>query len=103
MNHDLQVQLVRRVLAHLEARTTDTADAPTERAVAAYIDADRHARELTRLFRELPLAIGHVSQLAAPGDFFTHDAAGVPLLVVRGEDGGIRAFLNVCRHRGTRV
>lgn len=41
--------------------------------------------------------------LAAPGDFVTHDLSGVPLLVVRGDDGEVKAFLNVCRHRGTRV
>lgn len=55
------------------------------------------------LFRRLPVAIAHASQLAAPGDFLTHDASGAPLLVVRGDDGVLRGFLNVCRHRGTRV
>jgi phenylpropionate dioxygenase-like ring-hydroxylating dioxygenase large terminal subunit len=39
----------------------------------------------------------------SPGDFVTHDLGGVPLLVVRGDDGTVSAFLNVCRHRGTRV
>ena len=41
--------------------------------------------------------------LEAPGDFVTHDLSGAPLLVVRGDDGQVSAFLNVCRHRGTRV
>jgi len=71
--------------------------------VAAYVDEARHERELGKLFRDYPLAIGHSSQLAAPGDFFTHDATGVPLLVTRGDDGKIAAFVNVCRHRGTRL
>ena len=44
-----------------------------------------------------------MSELPSPGSFVTHDASGVPLLVVRGDDGGVSAFLNVCRHRGTRV
>jgi nitrite reductase/ring-hydroxylating ferredoxin subunit len=82
---------------HLDNRTTDAEPAPT------FVPVDAYADESTRLFRELPLVVGHVSQLAAPGDFFTHDATGVPLLVVRGDDGELRAFLNVCRHRGTRV
>src|ERR1700704_3978928 len=103
MNHDLQVELIRRVHAHLEHRTTDTAAKPYLQPVEGYLDPDRFAREHARLFRGQPVAVGHVSQVAAPGDFFTHDASGVPLLVTRGDDGEIRAFLNVCRHRGTRV
>jgi phenylpropionate dioxygenase-like ring-hydroxylating dioxygenase large terminal subunit len=103
MEQALQQTLVRRVLAHLEQRTTDSEPAPSRLPFAAYADADRLAREQLRLFRELPLAIAHASQLAAPGDFLTHDRSGVPLLVVRGDDGELRAFVNVCRHRGTRV
>jgi phenylpropionate dioxygenase-like ring-hydroxylating dioxygenase large terminal subunit len=103
MQADHQAALVRRVLAHLEQRTTDAEPAPSTIPVAAYADEARLERERARLFRDLPLAVGHASQLAAPGDFFTHDAAGVPLLVVRGDDGAIAAYLNVCRHRGTRV
>ncbi|HWU86301.1 MAG TPA: Rieske (2Fe-2S) protein, partial [Kofleriaceae bacterium] len=103
MEADLQATLIRRVLAHLEQKTTDAADEPSTVPVTAYLDEARYAREHERLFRDLPLIVGHASQLARPGDFFTHDAAGVPLIVVRGEDGQINAFLNVCRHRGTRV
>jgi phenylpropionate dioxygenase-like ring-hydroxylating dioxygenase large terminal subunit len=103
MDHALQCQLVRRVLAHLEHKTTDSAEAPARQPVAAYADPLRYEREVQTLFRKLPLAVGHVSQLAKPGDFITHDHGGVPLLVARGEDGELRAFLNVCRHRGTRV
>ncbi len=103
MDPSTQIDLVRRVLAHVETRTTDHAAMPTTRAVAAYVDAERHEREVQALFRGLPVAIAHRSALAAPGDFVTHDANGRPLLVVRGDDGVLRAFLNVCRHRGTRL
>jgi phenylpropionate dioxygenase-like ring-hydroxylating dioxygenase large terminal subunit len=103
MQRDLEAALVRRVLAHLEHRTTDAAPAPSTIPVAAYADAARLERERARLFRDLPLAIGHASQLPSPGDFFTHDAAGAPLLAVRTDDGAIAVYLNVCRHRGTRV
>src|SRR4051812_34472216 len=103
MKHDHQVELVKRVLAHLEAKTTDTSGALHQQPVAAYADPARFERERATLFGELPLAIGHISQLPRPGSFFTHDAAGVPLLIVRGDDNEAHAFLNVCRHRGTRV
>ncbi len=97
MNAELQRQLVRRVLAHLEHKTTDADPAPSTLPVDAY-RADRDAF----LYGQLPLAVGHVSQIPNVGDFFTHDASGLPLLVVRDETG-IHAHLNVCRHRGTRL
>lgn len=43
--------------------------------------------------------VARASQLAEPGDHVVDELAGVPLVVVRGADGGLRAFHNVCRHR----
>jgi phenylpropionate dioxygenase-like ring-hydroxylating dioxygenase large terminal subunit len=103
MKHETQVDLTRRMLAHIEKRTTDAAPEPSRLDVAAYLDEARHARERDVLFRRLPIVVGHVSRLEEAGDFFTHDLCGVPLLVVRRDDGAIAAYLNVCRHRGTRV
>ncbi|MBX3207737.1 MAG: Rieske 2Fe-2S domain-containing protein [Labilithrix sp.] len=103
MDRQRQIELVRRVLAHVEAKTTDTAEAAEALDVSAYSDEARIDREIQVLFRRLPIAVGHASELARPGDFITHDASGVPLLVVRRDDGGVDAFVNVCRHRGTRV
>ncbi|MGH8702696.1 MAG: aromatic ring-hydroxylating oxygenase subunit alpha, partial [Burkholderiales bacterium] len=55
------------------------------------------------LFRRYPLLLGMSCQLREPGDYLTDDFTGIPILVVRGEDGRVRAFHNVCRHRGARV
>src|ERR1700679_656824 len=46
---------------------------------------------------------GHVSSLPTPGSYITADAGDQPVLVVRDEDGGLRAYRNVCRHRGSRL
>jgi choline monooxygenase len=43
--------------------------------------------------------VGHHDQLAKPGDFFTTELQGEPLLLVRGAQGELRGFYNVCRHR----
>jgi phenylpropionate dioxygenase-like ring-hydroxylating dioxygenase large terminal subunit len=105
MEASKQVSLVKRALAHVAARTTDAdlTHGPTTLRADTYLGEARLAREQERIFRALPMPVAHVSQLASPGDFVTHDALGLPLLVVRGDDGELSAFFNVCRHRGTRV
>jgi phenylpropionate dioxygenase-like ring-hydroxylating dioxygenase large terminal subunit len=59
--------------------------------------------EKQELFRKHWQLAAHVSDVAAPGDFITVDIADDRALVVRGEDGAVRAFHNLCRHRGSRV
>lgn len=61
------------------------------------------ALEIERLFRRQWLLAGHVSDLPAPGDYLTFEAGGESALVVRGADHRLRAFHNVCRHRGARL
>lgn len=103
MNHDTQVALIRRLLDHLDARTTDTADATHRQPVADYTAHAVHEAELARIFRRVPLPVGHTSQVAGAGDFITRRLADIPVLVVRDPAGPLRAFINVCRHRGTQV
>ena len=55
--------------------------------------------EKKRLFPSTWQVVGHLRQAASPGDYFTVDLIGEPLLIARGEDGKLRAFYNVCRHR----
>ena len=64
--------------------------------------------ELTELEKELVfrrnwLLVGHVGQIPEAGDYLTLDMADERALVVRGSDGVVRAFHNLCRHRGSRV
>jgi Rieske 2Fe-2S family protein len=68
-----------------------------------YCDAELFEREVRRLILRHWHCVGHTSQVRAPGDFFTTSLCGEPLLIVRGQDGEVRALLNVCRHRGSRV
>ncbi|MCB1745259.1 MAG: Rieske 2Fe-2S domain-containing protein [Gammaproteobacteria bacterium] len=98
-----EIALAERLLDYKTRRTQSLADAPFENEITAYTDVDRLRRERQLLFRQMPLLLGLSGQLLAAGDYLTHDLAGVPILVVRGEDGAARAFLNVCRHRGARL
>lgn len=103
MNQALAQQLLLELLT-LSERGADKESGPDSLVpVAQYTSAQWLAAEQQALFRPLPLVVGHTSELAAPGDFLTHDESGMPLLIVRTEEGAVRAFLNVCRHRGTRL
>jgi phenylpropionate dioxygenase-like ring-hydroxylating dioxygenase large terminal subunit len=68
-----------------------------------YCDAELFEYEVRRLILRHWHCVGHQSQVCAPGDFFTTSLCEEPLLVVRGQDRVVRALLNVCRHRGSRV
>ena len=69
----------------------------------AYTDPSWFGREMDRVFARMWLAAGRVDQLAGTGSFVRRDVAGASVLIVRGSDGGVQAFHNVCRHRGTRL
>jgi len=64
-----------------------------------YTDASVFAAEKERIFSRTWQVVGHASQVANPGDYFTTELAGEPLLLARGSDGALRGFYNVCRHR----
>ena len=59
--------------------------------------------EKEQVFRSHWQIVGHVSDVPEPGDYLTMDVVGERALVVRGKDGVVRAFHNMCRHRGSRV
>lgn len=69
----------------------------------AYTSRDWFERERERIFARSWNYAGHVSQLPRLGDYFTVEIAGIPLIVVKGQDDEIRAFFNSCRHRGTKL
>jgi Rieske 2Fe-2S family protein len=71
-----------------------------EKLTPAYFE-----RERERIFRRAWLPIGHASDIAEPGGYFVRDMPTLQtsLLVVRGEDGRVRAFHNVCTHRGNKL
>lgn len=70
--------------------------------VGRYLDEARHLREVA-LMRRRWQAVAPASVLAQPGSWWSGDVLGVPLLLTRDGHGTLRAFLNVCRHRGARV
>lgn len=68
-----------------------------------YHDEDIYAEEMASIFSREWVAIAPAAKIPNPGDYFTLELAGKPLLFVRGSDGIVRCFSNVCRHRGMQV
>src|SRR3989442_11173769 len=59
--------------------------------------------ELKTVFPRSWQVVGRAEQVARPGQYITAEIAGEPIVVVRGNDGGLRAFFNVCRHHAAAV
>ncbi len=80
---------------------------PLERATmlppAAFLEPAVLDWELANIFRAGWVCAGHVSAVAEPGAFVRREVGGESIVVVGGEDGEVRAFHNVCRHRGARL
>jgi carnitine monooxygenase subunit len=98
--------------ARLKEDTMDKTPAPRERpndwdrrGLPAWTYHSEAMLELEKqeLFRKHWQIAGHVSDVARPGDFFTVDIADERAIIMRGDDGIVRAFHNLCRHRGSRV
>jgi choline monooxygenase len=89
------------ILAHYD----ETAPLEEAHTIPAswYLDPAIERQEQRRVFGGNWQAIGRIDQVAHPGDYFTAEFAGEPILAVRGADSQLRAFFNVCRHHAAAV
>jgi Rieske 2Fe-2S family protein len=70
---------------------------------AFYVDPAFFAREIDRLFRRMWICVGREEEIERTGQFVLRDLVGDSVIVTRTAAGSVRAFHNVCRHRGTRL
>jgi Rieske 2Fe-2S family protein len=68
-----------------------------------YTDASQFQREMERFYFNRWVYAGRTEAIPRTGDYFLRDVAGESVIVTRDASGGLRAFYNVCRHRGTRL
>ena len=94
----------RRIVAHLEhGKRMDFAEATLHVDASTYTDPERFEVEKRAIFRSQPLLAGFSGEVAKTGDRLLFDALGVPVVILRAGDGTLRAYLNVCPHRGARL
>lgn len=94
-----EAAVIQRLLDHIDHKTTDLSAEAWREPVEHYRCEQRLAAELALLRRRyVPLCPS--AALSEPGRYVAREAAGTPILAVRGDDGVARAFRNACRHRG---
>lgn len=104
MHHDVQKQILDELLAlHKGGRDQPMLNTVVQLPVGIYTDPDILANELASVFRNHPMLIGHASSVREPGSYLLGDWEQLPYVIVRNKEGQLRAFLNVCRHRGARI
>ena len=102
MKIETQRELLEKFFALRAAHTTTLAPGVHRQRASVYFDRERLRAETETLFRGRPMVAALSADLPDTGDCVAREVAAVPLLLTRGEDGEVRAFLNICRHRGGR-
>ncbi|MFK7842363.1 MAG: aromatic ring-hydroxylating dioxygenase subunit alpha [Sphingorhabdus sp.] len=97
-----ETDIIARILDHIDNKTTDMGHSGWKEPAANYQSIERLDAELA-LLRRRWIVFCPSAALSQSGDYIARDTADVPLVVVRGNDGEVRAFRNACRHRGVQV
>jgi phenylpropionate dioxygenase-like ring-hydroxylating dioxygenase large terminal subunit len=98
----LNAEVGEQLLEHIRNGTTDQADADMYVPIANFVSEERARAEIAVL-KHYPLVVAHHSELPEPGAFITRTVLGTSLLLVRQADHSVKAFVNMCRHRGGAV
>jgi Rieske 2Fe-2S family protein len=70
---------------------------------AFYKDKNIYALEIERIYMNSWLFIGHESSIPNVGDYFLYDLLDESVILIRDKNSDIKAYMNVCRHRGSRI
>jgi glycine betaine catabolism A len=103
VRHELQVQLIERLLRVIERGVPEPIAKESTIRSENYRSPARLEEEIAVLFRKYPLIVGRSSEVQTVGQYLTHDVCGLPILVLRDKESKLRAYVNSCRHRGTRL
>ncbi len=98
-----QIRILRELLRQLDEKVNVDAGVQLKNPTDDYTDRALATEEWRRFFQEHPQLVGLSGDLPEPGSFLCIDDFGVPVLATRDPEGRFRAFVNSCRHRGTRI
>jgi phenylpropionate dioxygenase-like ring-hydroxylating dioxygenase large terminal subunit len=96
-------EIADRLADHARGGTTDSAPDIMRLPASYYLDPAVWQMEVDRIFKRVPLLLAFTAELRQPGRYKAIKVVGVPVVMIRGSDGVVRAFMNACRHRGARV
>ena len=100
MSREQLIEMARREVENFQANKIDLAPDVYRVPTSLYYDPERWQREVDRVFKRLPLALGFTCELKEPGSYRALEVLGTPVLLTRADDGVARAFVNMCSHRG---
>jgi phenylpropionate dioxygenase-like ring-hydroxylating dioxygenase large terminal subunit len=100
VRREREIELLERLKGARPDRPWSFAPASMRNPASAYTDPARFERERRLLFRGRPQLVGLADECREPGAWLAAELGGAPLAVVRQADGSLRAFVNICRHRG---
>ena len=103
MKRATEIGLAKELLGLHEKKSAYLDESVAGSPVDIYFDPARFELERERIFKAVPQPLIHSSELPDPGSFLRRDFAGLPAFFTRDDAGEVHAFLNVCRHRGTRL
>ena len=105
MAHDRNklIGLAKRLLAHNLNGTTDQANEIMVKPIADYIDNEIISSEVNKIFYDHPVPIALSAEFKENNSYKATKVIDTPLLITRGEDGVVRTFINICKHRGAPV
>ncbi|MGE4303660.1 MAG: SRPBCC family protein [Novosphingobium sp.] len=102
MQQAVQSRIFEEIRRYCANGSTKLAEAELRYPASSYYDSEYLAAEKA-MMRAYPQIAGHTNQLPNPGDFISHSDCDAPLLIIRQRDHSIKAFLNICPHRGASV
>jgi phenylpropionate dioxygenase-like ring-hydroxylating dioxygenase large terminal subunit len=104
MERETQRIIIDKILDFYKRKESDVAAHSSTIPVSHYTSEERYRAECETLFRgKMPIIVGRSTDIPNAGDYLTFSETGVPLLIARGKEGKLKAYINVCRHRGTQI
>ena len=103
MSREQLIEMAKTNMEHGDAGTIPQTNEILKVPATNYYDETRWRNEMSKVFKRIPLMLAMTAELKNPGDYKSMDAGGVPVLISRTPEGEVKAFVNMCSHRGAQL